>query len=496
MNNENNAFNIYNDIKNRTSGNIYIGVVGPVRTGKSSFIRRFTDLMILPFVDDRNQIARIRDELPQSGTGRTVMTTEPKFVPAEAVKLDIDRSSVCNIRLIDCVGYMVDGALGGMEDYMPRMISTPWSPEPMPFDKAAELGTHKVITEHSTIGIVVTTDGSIGEINRTSYEPAEERVISELQAVNKPFAIVLNSIHPYDNATLSLAASLEERWNAPVIPADCINMDEYTIRDIITSTLYQFPASQINITLPGFVTGLDISHHIKKHIIDLVHKWSSSINTLRDIRQNVVGLADGSITDSAIVTEIDPGTGEVTVALSCVKGLFYQVISEIMDCDVRDDHHFFELIKDFSKAKKAHEKLRDALESVESTGYGIARPKLSEMHLEPPEIFRQGSRYGVRLKAHAPSLHIISTEITTEIAPIVGSEGQSEDLIKYLNNEFQNHPDRIWETNIFGRTLYDMVTDQINSKLNSVPEELQFKVKRSLQRISDEGKDYFICIII
>lgn len=496
MNNENNAFNIYNDIKNRTSGNIYIGVVGPVRTGKSSFIRRFTDLMILPFISDRNQIARIRDELPQSGTGRTVMTTEPKFVPAEAVRLDIDKSSVCNVRLIDCVGYMVDGALGGMEDYMPRMISTPWSPEPMPFDKAAEMGTHKVITEHSTIGIVVTTDGSISEINRTSYEPAEERVISELQSVNKPFVIVLNSIHPYDNATLSLAASLEERWNAPVIPADCINMDKYTIRDIITSTLYQFPASQINITLPGFVTGLDISHHIKRHIIDLVRKWSSSIHTLRDIRQNVVGLADGSITDSAVVAEIDPGTGEATVALSCVKGLFYQVISEIMDCDVRDDRHFFELIKDFSKAKKAHEKLRDALESVEATGYGIVRPKLSEMHLEPPEIFRQGSRYGVRLKAHAPSLHIISTEITTEIAPIVGSEGQSEDLIKYLNNEFQNHPDRIWETNIFGRTLYEMVTDQINNKLNSVPEELQFKVKRSLQRISDEGKDYFICIII
>lgn len=496
MDNTNSAFDIYNDIKNRTSGNIYLGVVGPVRTGKSSFIRRFTDLMVLPFVNDALQAARIRDELPQSGTGRTVMTTEPKFIPAEAVTLHLDDSSDCSVRLIDCVGYMVDGALGGTEDQRPRMISTPWSPDPMPFNRAAELGTHKVITEHSTIGIVVTTDGSIGDIRRENYEPAEARVISELQAEKKPFVIVLNSTRPYDSETLALAASLEERWNAPVIPADCINMDEYTIRDIISSTLYQFPASQINITLPGFVTGLDISHRIKKHIIDLVRNWSSSINTLRDIRQNVVGLADGEITEGADIIKTDPGTGEVTIDLSCVNGLFYQVLSEIMDCEVRDDHHFFELIKDFSEAKKAHEKLRDALESVENTGYGIVRPKLSEMKLDRPEIFRQGSRYGVRLKAHAPSLHIISTEITTEIAPIVGSESQSEDLIKYLNNEFQEHPDRIWETNIFGRTLYDMVTDQINSKLNSVPEELQFKVKRSLQRISDEGKDYFICIII
>ena len=480
MDNTNSAFDIYNDIKNRTSGNIYLGVVGPVRTGKSSFIRRFTDLMVLPFVDDAAQAARIRDELPQSGTGRTVMTTEPKFIPAEAVTLHLDDSSDCSVRLIDCVGDMVDGALGGTEEQRPRMISTPWSPDPMPFDKAAELGTHKVITEHSTIGIVVTTDGSIGDIRRENYEPAEERVISELQAVKKPFVIVLNSTRPYDSETLALAASLEERWNAPVIPADCINMDAYTIRDIISSTLYQFPASQINITLPGFVTGLDISHRIKKHIIDLIRDWSSSINML----------------SGAAIIKADPGTGEVTIDPSCVNGLFYQVLSEIMDCEVRDDHHFFELIKDFSEAKKAHEKLRDALESVENTGYGIVRPKLSEMKLDRPEIFRQGSRYGVRLKAHAPSLHIISTEITTEIAPVVGSESQSEDLIKYLNTEFQEHPDRIWETNIFGRTLYDMVTDQINSKLNSVPEELQFKVKRSLQRISDEGKDYFICIII
>lgn len=491
-----NASAIYSDIKNRTDGNIYIGIVGPVRTGKSTFIRRFTDLMVLPFIQDEHQSQRIRDELPQSGTGKTIMTTEPKFVPAEAVNIDLNDDSCCNVRLIDCVGYMVSEASGHTEDGAPRMISTPWDSAPMPFDQAAELGTRKVITEHSTIGVVVTTDGSIGNISRESYAEAEQRVISELKSVQKPFVIVLNSTHPFDPDTLELASEMETIYDAPVIPADCINMDEYTIRDIIISTLYQFPASQININLPGFVDGLDINHRIKQHLIRLVSDWSSSIKTLRDIRNSITSLVDGDITESAIIVKTEPGTGEVTIDLSCMNGLFYQVLGEIMGCDVSDDRHFFELIKDFTAAKQSHEKLKDALANVDKTGYGIVRPMLSEMRLEEPELFKQGNKYGVRLKAHAPSLHIISTEITTDISPVVGTESQSQDLINYLNQEFKEHPDNIWSTNIFGRTLYDMVTDQINTKINSVPEELQFKVKRSLQRISDEGKDYFICIII
>ncbi len=490
------AFNIYNDIKNRTDGNIYIGIVGPVRTGKSTFIRRFTDLMVLPFLEDGPQAKRIRDELPQSGTGKTIMTTEPKFVPAEAVSLNLSKDSSCNVRLIDCVGYMVDEASGHSENGAPRMISTPWDPSPMPFDKAAEIGTRKVITEHSTIGIVVTTDGSIGDISRNSYIDAEQRVISELRSVNKPFAIVLNSTHPFEPQTLSLASELETAYDAPVIPADCINMDEYAIRDIIVSTLYQFPASQININLPGFVDGLDINHRIKQHIIQLVSRWSSNLTSLRDVRNTVSQLIDGEITETATILRTNPGTGEVTLDLTCMNGLFYQVLGEIMRCDITDDRHFFELIKDFTAAKQSHEKLKDALANVDKTGYGIVRPMLSEMRLEEPELFKQGNKYGVRLKAHAPSLHIISTEITTDISPIVGTESQSQDLINYLNKEFKEHPDNIWATNIFGRTLYDMVTDQINTKISSVPEELQLKVKRSLQRISDEGKDYFICIII
>ncbi|MCI8284959.1 MAG: stage IV sporulation protein A [Firmicutes bacterium] len=491
-----NAYDIYNDIKTRTNGNIYIGIVGPVRTGKSTFIRRFTDLMVLPFINDEHQAERIRDELPQSGTGKTIMTTEPKFVPAEAVTLNLSDDSSCNVRLIDCVGYMVDGALGGMEDDRPRMISTPWDQNPMPFDKAAEIGTRKVITEHSTIGIVITTDGTIGDIPREDYIESEQRVISELKAVQKPFVIVLNSTQPFSDETLNLASEMEIEYNAPVITADCFNMDEYTIRDIIVSTLFQFPASQINIHLPGFIDGLDPSHRIKQHLINLVQEWSQNITTLRDIRNAAQGLIDGEITDNASVLETNPGTGEVTIELSCVNGLFYQVLGEIMDCEVKNDKHFFELIKDFSAAKKSHEKLKEALDNVENTGYGIVRPKLSEMWLEEPELYHQGNRFGVKLKAHAPSLHIISTEITTEISPIVGSEEQSRDLIQRLNDEFRENPDEIWSTNIFGRTLYEMVTDQINSKLNNVPEELQFKVKRSLQKISDEGKDYFICIII
>ncbi|MGN1350829.1 MAG: stage IV sporulation protein A, partial [Anaerovoracaceae bacterium] len=483
MKNEN-AFHIYNDIKNRTNGNIYIGIVGPARTGKSTFIRRFTEQMVLPFVEDASQSARIRDELPQSGGGRTVMTTEPKFVPAEAVTLKLTEESDCSVRLIDCVGYMVDGALGVTEGDQPRMISTPWSQDPISFEEAAAIGTRKVITEHSTIGIVITTDGSIGDIPRSAYVDAERQVIHDLKSVHKPFVIVLNSTRPYDDAVLQLASELEQTYEAPVIPGDCLHMDVPSIRDIILSTLYQFPASRISFRLPGFITGLPLTHPIKSHIVRTIRGWSSTVETLRDAGNSLASLSDGSIIRDVSLVRTDPGTGEITLEMNCENGLFYQVLGEIMECEVHNDTHFFQLIREFAEAKRSYDKLKEALSSVEDTGYGIVRPRLSEMKLDRPEVFRQGSRFGVRLKAHAPSLHIIRTEVTTEIAPVVGTESQSEDLVRYLNQEFADHPDRIWDTKIFGRTLYEMVTDQINSKLNSVPEELQFKVKRSLQRIS------------
>ena len=462
-----NAYDIYNDIRTRTGGDIYLGVVGPVRTGKSTFIRKFANLMILPYVEDFHTAERIRDELPQSGTGRTIMTTEPKFVPAQAAEIRLGSNTSCRVRLIDCVGYMVDGAAGSHDPENSsemRMISTPWSEEPVPFNVAAETGTRKVITEHSTIGIVVTTDGSISSIPRHQYEESEARVVAELKKTKKPFVILLNSTDPYSEETLTLAQNMEEKYGAPVLPADCLNMTE--------DVLYQFPVSRISLKLPGFIDGLDISHNIKQKLITGVREWSESIESLRDVIQSCEKLTDGEVISDASILSTDPGTGSITVELSCVSGLFYKVIGEIMECDVRNDRHFFELIRDFSHAKKAYEKLQN------------------------PEMFRQGNRYGVKIKATAPSLHMIRTDITTEVSPIVGSENQSRDLISYLSGQFREDPLNIWETNIFGKTLYEMVNDQIDSKLSSVPEELQQKIRRSLQKISDEGKEYFICIII
>ena len=494
-----NAYDIYRDIRTRTGGDIYLGVVGPVRTGKSTFIRNFANLMILPYVEDAGVAARIRDELPQSGTGRTIMTTEPKFVPAEATEIRLGGNMSCRVRLIDCVGYMVDGASGSLEPGESgeiRMISTPWDDEPLPFDVAAETGTRRVITEHSTVGVLVTTDGSISSIPRSQYAESEERVVAELKRADKPFVIVLNTTDPYSEETLALAGTMEEKYDAPVIPADCLHITEEDISEIITDILYQFPVSRINISLPGFIDGLDVSHNIKQQLIQNVREWSEKIETLRDVIQSCGELADGEVIRTAEITATDPGTGNSTVELTCVSGLFYKVIGEIMECSVKNDRHFFELIRDFSHAKKAYEKLQSALKEVEECGYGIVRPQLSEMELKSPELFRQGSKYGVKIRAKAPSLHIIRTDITTEISPIVGSENQSQDLIRYLREQFQENPGGIWETNIFGKTLYEMVTDQIDSKLNSVPQELRFKIRRSLQRISDEGKEYFICIII
>ena len=494
-----NAYDIYNDIRTRTGGDIYLGVVGPVRTGKSTFIRKFANLMILPYVEDFHTAERIRDELPQSGTGRTIMTTEPKFVPAQAAEIRLGSNTSCRVRLIDCVGYMVDGAAGSHDPENSsemRMISTPWSEEPVPFNVAAETGTRKVITEHSTIGIVVTTDGSISSIPRHQYEESEARVVAELKKTKKPFVILLNSTDPYSEETLTLAQNMEEKYGAPVLPADCLNMTEEDIAEIITDVLYQFPVSRISLKLPGFIDGLDISHNIKQKLITGVREWSESIESLRDVIQSCEKLTDGEVISDASILSTDPGTGSITVELSCVSGLFYKVIGEIMECDVRNDRHFFELIRDFSHAKKAYEKLQSALEDVEKTGYGIVRPQLSEMQLKNPEMFRQGNRYGVKIKATAPSLHMIRTDITTEVSPIVGSENQSRDLISYLSGQFREDPLNIWETNLFGKTLYEMVNDQIDSKLSSVPEELQQKIRRSLQKISDEGKEYFICIII
>lgn len=487
---------IYESIAERTQGDIYVGVVGPVRTGKSTFIKRFMDLMVLPNVADEHIKQRVRDELPQSGTGRTITTTEPKFVPAQAVMVKLPDHTHFKVRMVDCVGYMVKNALGHLENDQPRMVNTPWSADRIPFTKAAEIGTRKVIADHSTIGIVVTTDGSIGEIPRDDFVAAEERVVKELKELNKPFVIVLNSIEPQNTSTMAIKEDLEKRHRVPVISVNCARMSPDQLQEILGKVLYQFPAEEIDFFLPAFISGLPKDHWIKSSIISGVKTWSKTIDHIKDIGETVAVLADGAVVKNAFVKDMDLGTGVVGTVLEPVDGLYYQVISEITGTKVQDDTQFFPLIRELAVAKKAYDKLAAAMVQVEETGYGIVQPNLAEMSLEEPEVFRQGNNFGVRLKAKAPSLHLIRTDVTTEVAPVVGSLRQSEDMIQSLLAEFTEDPQKIWETNIFGKSLYEMVEEQMQSKLSNVPDHIREKLQRSLQKVSDEGKEHMICIVI
>lgn len=488
--------NIYESIAERTQGDIYVGVVGPVRTGKSTFIKRFMDLLVIPNVTNTYVKERVIDELPQSGSGRTITTTEPKFVPAEAVSLELPGNINFKVRMVDCVGYMVKSALGHQEDGKARMVSTPWQEQKIPFEEAAEIGTRKVIADHSTIGIVVTTDGSIGEIGRESFLPAEERVVEELRELNKPFVVVLNSMTPEGEEAQELRSLMEEKYGVPVIAANCARMNYKVLTHILSETLYEFPAAQIKFNLPGFIEGLPNDHWIKATIIDNIKEWSKTFENVRDIRNTINSLEDGNVVQAIEVSNMDLGTGDIEVIITPVSGLFYKVIEEIMGREVNNDYQFFNLIKEFSQDKRSYDKIKSAMAQVEETGYGIVQPKLSEMVLEEPEIFKQGNKFGVRLKAKAPSLHMIQTNITTEVSPVVGSEKQSEDLIRYLLTEFENNPSKIWETNLFGKSLYEMVTEQMENKLTNVPDHARFKIQRALQKISDEGKEYLICIVL
>ena len=488
--------NIYESMAERTGGDIYIGVVGPVRTGKSTFIKRFMDIMVLPGMEEGPLKAQIVDELPQSGTGRTITTTEPKFIPASAAELRLSDNSRFKVRMVDCVGYMVKNALGHMEGDLPRMLSTPWQEEKIPFAQAAEIGTRKVIADHSTIGVLVTTDGSIGDIPRNDYIPAEERVVKELKELNKPFVMVLNSTSPSGETAKKLRGELQGKYDIPVISADCAKMKKDEIQEILKEVLYQFPISEVGFIIPGFMKGLAEDHRIKAAVISGIKEWCRNLNTVRDIRDAVAELADGEIVKDVTIQDMDLGSGVVLAEIQPVEGLFYQLISEITGQKVEDDSQFFPLVKELAFAKKAYDKIASAMAQVEVSGYGIVQPNLTEMNLEEPEIFRQGNNFGVRLMAKAPSLHIIRTDITTEVAPVVGSLRQSEDLIQYLLDEFEENPSKIWETNIFGKSLYDMVTEQMESKLANVPEHIRAKVQKSLQRVSDEGKEHMICVVI
>lgn len=489
-------FDIYKDIAERTDGDIYIGVVGPVRTGKSTFIKRFMDLLVLPNIENRYKKERANDELPLSGSGKTIMTTEPKFVPNEAIELTLKDNIKFRVRMVDCVGYLVSGALGHEEGNVPRMVTTPWYEKEIPFEEAAEIGTKKVITDHSTIGIVVTTDGSITSIERSSYISAEERVISELKELGKPFIILLNSTHPNLDSTIALRENLEEKYDVPVIAVDCLNMDIQNINNMLEKILLEFPIKEININLPGWVEGLPKDNWIKDKIIGTLKDIIKNIHKLREMDVAVEDFGSLDIISSAKISEIKLGEGIVNLDMQVDNSLFYNVLKELTGYSIRGEHQILSLISKLSLCKREYDKLEVAIKDAREVGYGVVHPSLEEMELEEPEVFKQGNQFGVKLRAKAPSLHMIRADITTEVSPLIGTERQSEELLNYFLSEFESDPKKIWESNLFGKSLYDLVKEQLQSKLNMMPEDARSKMQRTLQKIVDDGSGGLICIII
>lgn len=489
-------YNIYQQIAERTQGDIYIGIVGPVRTGKSTFIKRFMDLLVIPNIENVYQKERAKDELPQSATGRTIMTTEPKFVPNEAVEITIDENVQLKVRLVDCVGYLVKGALGYMENNAPRMVSTPWYDYQIPFEEAAELGTKKVINEHSTIGLVIVTDGTITDIERGEYLEAERRVINELKEINKPFIIVLNSTRPYDNETIKLKDELEEKYMVPVFNTNCAQLRIEDINSIMEKILFEFPVSEIGINLPRWVESLEDNHWLKVDMINAIKDSFEGTGNIREAKA-AIGRFDGyDFIKKAYIDRISLGEGKILLQIDSKDGLFYRILSDATGLDIDGDYKLIGMMKNLSRIKKEYERVEYALHEVKVKGYGIVTPQMDEMTLEEPEIIKQGNRFGVKLKASAPSIHMIRADIETEIAPLVGTEKQSEELVNYLLKEFENEPGKIWESNIFGKSLHELVSEGLQNKLIRMPEDAQLKLQETLQRIINEGSGGLICIIL
>jgi len=489
-------YDVYRDIAERTEGSIYIGVVGPVRTGKSTFIKRFMDLIVLPNMDNEFKRERTRDELPQSANGKTIMTTEPKFVPNDPVELTLRDNAKFKVRLVDCVGYLVEGAMGHLEDSSPRMVNTPWFEERIPFEEAAEIGTRKVITDHSTIGLVVTTDGSITDLPRRSYIEAEERVIKELKELEKPFIILLNSAKPGAQETIELREALETKYSTPVIIVDALKMEISDLEGILGKILFEFPAREINFHLPRWMDTLELEHWLKKDIVDSIRSNISEVNRIRDIG-DAIGRFDGAENLQGIeISDMRLGEGVVNITMELSEGLFFRILGEVSGYTLEGDYQLISLVKELAQSKREYDKVKSALGDVKEYGYGMVAPSVEEIKLEEPVIVKQGSKFGVRLRASAPSLHIIKTDIETEIAPIVGTEKQSEEFIKYFMEEFENSPQKIWESNMFGKSLYDMVKEELQGKLYKMPDDIQNKLQLTLQRVVNDNRGSLICIII
>lgn len=487
--------NLYEDIAKRTNGEIYIGVVGPVRSGKSTFIKRFLDTVVLPNIEDGYDKERAMDISPQSASGRTIMTTEPKFIPDEAVGVVIG-SSKMKVRLIDCVGYLVDGAMGGTENGEIRMVMTPWEKEPMEFERAAEFGTKKVITDHSTVGIVVTTDGTIGEIPRESYVKGEERVIKELKSINKPFVIVLNSSKPESEEAHALALSLEEKYGSAVALVNALELSSEDFDGIIQLLLGQFGVNEIRFNLPKYLSSIDSNHWLKESILSTIKSSVTDVRCIEDVKKSTATLKENEHIIGEPMLSYDLGKGEIDINIELHQDLYYKIMSELCGIEIKDDEELFLNIKHLAEVKKEFDKFAQAIDDVNTGGYGIVLPSIDDMTIEEPEAVKQAGGYGVKLKASAPSIHLIKANIETEVSPIVGTAEQSQEIVKNMLDEFEDDPQRIWESNMFGKSVYELVKDGLHKKLDHISHESRIKLSDTLTRVINEGSNGLICIIL
>jgi len=489
---------LYRDIAQRTQGDIYIGVVGPVRTGKSTFIKRFMDELVIPEIDNDYVRQRVVDELPQSGSGRTVMTTQPKFVPNDAVRISLgdDESTELSVRMIDCVGYMVEGALGGLEDELPRMVRTPWYDRDIPFEEAAEIGTRKVISEHSTIGIVVLTDGSITGLPQAAYTPAEEKVFAELNKTGRPYAVVLNSLTPGAPQVVSLASELSAKYKTTVMPLDVMNMTAAEINTLLENVLLDFPIRTVSVALPRWLTALGAESELLGGVINAVRTAMQGISRMRDHRVIAEALGDIADFEPAELQRLTMGDGCAYYRLEPKPEVFYRVLSQACGYEIADEFELMKTLTEFVTAKREYDRVELALKSAAEYGYGLVPPKIDEMQLDRPEIIQHGSRFGVRLKAHASGLHIIRVDIESEVNPLVGTAEQSEELVNYLMDTFEKKPDEIWQTNIFGKPIYDLVRDGMTGKVNRLPPDVQMRLKDTINRMVNDGCNGLVCILL
>lgn len=489
-------YDLYQDIAQRTDGDVYLGVLGPVRTGKSTFISRLMELMVMPQMPDGPKKERVADELPQSGSGRTIMTTQPQFVPSEAVTVNLGDQVPVRVRLVDSVGYMVRGALGAVDKTGSRMVHTPWFEQDIPFEKAAEIGTRKVMTDHATIGVVVTTDGTIAELPRNAYVEPESRVISELKALGKPFVVVLNSATPKSREAMALRDDLQDAYDVPVMLLNAKEMQPEDVQQVLESVLLEFPLRQVHVTLPKWMDALEENHWLLKKVIAGMKKAGQTAHKMRESDLLSAVFAEDEELNAPEMVQLRPGEGRMEFNLPVREGLFNQILGEECGTSIHGDAHLLSLMKELVAAKAEYDQIAEALRSVRETGYGLVTPTMTEMTMEEPEMIRQGGQFGIRLKAHAPSLHLIRVDVETEVTPTVGTEEQSEELVRQLTSELSNDPQKVWGTSFFGKSLNDMVKEGLSGKLSRMPADAQQKVQETLTKIVNEGEGGMICILL